>query len=670
MNGSFGDCGVTLLASTPGFCDLFPLQGIAVVIELPTLTRGKDENGTYYMNSIELRTLELRLVLIFAFATVFTSCGGGGGTASPPALPPPPANIAPIVDAGSNLTVGEQTKVDLIGSASDSDGTISSYNWTQTSGIAVKLNKTDTAETSFDAPAVSRQATLIFQLTATDNAGGKTSDTVEVTVNSNPVSLIANWEPSLISECTTDSNISPVLSLASDFLTQDGQRVMEPSIIFIDQTFTLLLKAPPDTTSLSLDLLKFGGYGVVGDDDVSLVFDDGTHGDLVAGDGIFTRSCLYLRAESLAGNDYVQSSNLWTLSDALRGTETANYIAQGIRVNDAGFFIELGDEYSNRLTSNWRLLSPETCQACLKAWQLAGDIFDFFAMSTRDPAAGAGYVRVHDNILGTGFNPPCEPRSYCYSVIDGQEHQKLTGIIWMGWPGLGGLNHELGHGFLGVETRNFPADGARAWNAGDLFHLDSDITVTGELSGPFWDPVRGWPHAVQLENEAGERSDTYLIEDVDGTFRLKELDDNNRIWDDILLYMMGLLSPEEVTKTYYKLFNPSLSGCVTEEINTVCTNDLVTAEELIPFTVTDFIAQFGARSVPPYLDPKRIQMGVLNISDRPHTEAEIVWLTKAYREFTTSSDAAGQLVDGTPWSWATKGLSTIDINAELQTNSN
>jgi hypothetical protein len=612
----------------------------------------------------------MRLTFIISVGAVVVSCGGGGGTSSAPELPPPPVNVAPIVEAGSDLTVGEQTKVDLIGSASDSDGTISTYNWTQTSGIAVKLSGTDTAETSFDAPAASKQNILTFQLTATDNNGAATTDTVNVTVNSNPGSVLEKWEPSLISECTTDSNISPVLPLAPNFMTQNGQRVMEPSIIFIDQTFTFLLKAAPDAPSLSVDLLRFGGYGVVGVDDVSLVFDDGTHGDLVAGDGIYTRSCLYVLEESLAGNDFVHSSNLWALSTALRGTETADYIAQGVRVNDAGFFIELGDEYSNRLTTRWRLLNPEYCQACLRAWQLAGDIFDFFAMSTRDPVGGAGYVRVHDNILGTGFNPPCEPRSYCYSIIDGQEHQKLTGIIWMGWPGIGGLNHELGHGFLGVETRNFPADGARAWNAGDLFHLDSDITVTGELAGPFWDPVRGWPHAVQLENEAGERFETYLTEDVDGIFRLKALDDNNRIWDDILLYMMGLLPPEDVTKTYYKLFNPRLSDCITEELNTVCTNDLVTAEELIPFTVTDFIAQFGTRSVPPYLDPKRIQMGVLNISDRPHTEAEIVWLTKAYREFVTSSEAVGQFIDGTPWSWATKGLSTIEINAALHTSSN
>lgn len=622
------------------------------------------------MTWIRFRTQEMRLTFIISVGAVVVSCGGGGGTSSAPELPPPPVNVAPIVEAGSDLTVGEQTKVDLIGSASDSDGTISTYNWTQTSGIAVKLSGTDTAETSFDAPAASKQNILTFQLTATDNNGAATTDTVNVTVNSNPGSVLEKWEPSLISECTTDSNISPVLPLAPNFMTQNGQRVMEPSIIFIDQTFTFLLKAAPDAPSLSVDLLRFGGYGVVGVDDVSLVFDDGTHGDLVAGDGIFTRSCLYVLEESLAGNDFVHSSNLWALSTALRGTETADYIAQGVRVNDAGFFIELGDEYSNRLTTRWRLLNPEYCQACLKAWQLAGDVFDFFAMSTRDPVGGAGYVRVHDNILGTGFNPPCEPRSYCYSIIDGQEHQKLTGIIWMGWPGIGGLNHELGHGFLGVETRNFPADGARAWNAGDLFHLDSDITVTGELAGPFWDPVRGWPHAVQLENEAGERFETYLTEDVDGIFRLKALDDNNRIWDDILLYMMGLLPPEDVTKTYYKLFNPRLSDCITEELNTVCTNDLVTAEELIPFTVTDFIAQFGTRSVPPYLDPKRIQMGVLNISDRPHTEAEIVWLTKAYREFVTSSEAVGQFIDGTPWSWATKGLSTIEINAALHTSSN
>jgi hypothetical protein len=88
-------------------------------------------------------------------------------------------------------------------------------------------------QTSFDAPAASKQIILTFQLTATDNNGAATTDTVNVTVNSNPVSVLEKWEPSLISECTTDSNISPVLPLAPNFMTQNGQRVMEPSIIFI-----------------------------------------------------------------------------------------------------------------------------------------------------------------------------------------------------------------------------------------------------------------------------------------------------------------------------------------------------------------------------------------------------------------------------------------------------
>jgi hypothetical protein len=74
----------------------------------------------------------MRLTFIISVGAVVVSCGGGGGTSSAPELPPPPVNVAPIVEAGSDLTVGEQTKVDLIGSASDSDGTISTYNWTQT----------------------------------------------------------------------------------------------------------------------------------------------------------------------------------------------------------------------------------------------------------------------------------------------------------------------------------------------------------------------------------------------------------------------------------------------------------------------------------------------------------------------------------------------------------
>src|SRR5215467_6507558 len=61
-------------------------------------------------------------------------CGCGGGSSSPPPASPP-VNILPTANAGSNQTVISGAAVTLDGSASsDSDGTIASYAWTQTSG--------------------------------------------------------------------------------------------------------------------------------------------------------------------------------------------------------------------------------------------------------------------------------------------------------------------------------------------------------------------------------------------------------------------------------------------------------------------------------------------------------------------------------------------------------
>ena len=620
----------------------------------------------HVMNSSKKPFCKLRLFFAFTLVATISACGGGGGNGDTATTTPTlPTNMAPTASAGSDQTVNEQVLVHLNGSGADSDGTITAYKWTQTAGAAVKIHSSDTADISFDGPAAATQIVLTFQLAVTDNAGATATDTIDIVVISNPAPVVDIWEPSLVSECIADQNVSPVSDSIATTLTEVGQRMYEPSVIFSDQAFTWFERSEPGPASITSNLLQLGGYDVVDADDKSLVFDDATHGDSVAGDGIFTRACVFVPVATLGGNQFVEVSNLWMLDASLRNSETANYIAKGIRVNDAGFFIELGDTYQTRLTNFSNISWPGGCQACAKAWQLAGDSFDFFVLSTRDPIGGAGYTRVHDNMLGTGFNPPCEPRSYCYDLIDGQEHQKLTGIITMQWPGIGGLNHELGHGFLGTETRDFPAAGPGAWNAGDLIHFDSDITATGELSGPFWDPVRGWPYSVQMENAQGERFETYLSVDDNGIFRLKGFDDNRRIWDDIFLYMMGLLPPEEVTETYFKLLNSSLDNCVTEEAHTFCSSDLVVADEVIPFTVADFVSRYGTRSVPSLIDPTRLQMGVLNISDRPHTEAEIVWFSNVYRDFVTTTEPTGQWSTETSWHWATKGLSTINIDAEM-----
>jgi len=92
-------------------------------------------------------------------------------------------NQLPAANAGIDQTVNENDSVNLDGTASsDSDGSITTYSWTQVAGPVVTLTGATTATPGFTAPAVTTDTALIFELTVTDNNGGNATDTVVVTV--------------------------------------------------------------------------------------------------------------------------------------------------------------------------------------------------------------------------------------------------------------------------------------------------------------------------------------------------------------------------------------------------------------------------------------------------------------------------------------------------------
>ena len=97
------------------------------------------------------------------------------------------SNQAPVVNAGTDVETDVRASVELTGSAQDPEGALTSVEWTQTAGDTVTIRNADTLTMSFTAP--SSQSNLTFSLTATDEFGVSTSDTVTVTVNESVVSL-------------------------------------------------------------------------------------------------------------------------------------------------------------------------------------------------------------------------------------------------------------------------------------------------------------------------------------------------------------------------------------------------------------------------------------------------------------------------------------------------
>lgn len=94
-------------------------------------------------------------------------------------------NSPPTANAGPDQSGIEPLRtVTLDGSGSaDSDGTVASYLWTQTSGPTVTLSSTTAQKPTFPAPLASSDTTYIFSLVVTDNLGSNSSaDSVSITV--------------------------------------------------------------------------------------------------------------------------------------------------------------------------------------------------------------------------------------------------------------------------------------------------------------------------------------------------------------------------------------------------------------------------------------------------------------------------------------------------------
>lgn len=88
-------------------------------------------------------------------------------------------NLGPVANAGQDQSVIFGSSVTLNGSASaDPDGTIESYQWSQTAGTSVELSSMTEAVVTFTAP--SSPDSLSFTLTVTDNEGATSSATAFV----------------------------------------------------------------------------------------------------------------------------------------------------------------------------------------------------------------------------------------------------------------------------------------------------------------------------------------------------------------------------------------------------------------------------------------------------------------------------------------------------------
>lgn len=126
-------------------------------------------------------------VLILILPLAISGCGGSGSSSSDSDPPETGTqNQPPVADAGMDQTVIASQMVNLNGTGTDSDGSITQYIWTQSAGPEVSLTAANTAQTAFTAPEVTTVSVLTFRLTVTDNNGATHADSVDITVQPSP----------------------------------------------------------------------------------------------------------------------------------------------------------------------------------------------------------------------------------------------------------------------------------------------------------------------------------------------------------------------------------------------------------------------------------------------------------------------------------------------------
>lgn len=126
---------------------------------------------------------------------------------------------APVVNAGIDQYITQPTSsVTLIGSATDTDGTISSYLWSKESGPSATITSPTNSTTTITG--MSSTGTYVFKLTATDNSGLTGFDTVNVIVSADGSQQIS----------TTTNSWNTLIHLPDDYAS--NPTTYYPTIIF------------------------------------------------------------------------------------------------------------------------------------------------------------------------------------------------------------------------------------------------------------------------------------------------------------------------------------------------------------------------------------------------------------------------------------------------------
>ena len=133
------------------------------------------------MSPPNFRSMNFIKQLLFAASIIsLTACGGNNSNNEDDTPPVAEENKSPTVSINSDTELLEGEELVLQATATDSDGSISQYAWTQVSGPTLDLSGSDTSTLTITAPAVEEDADIVLALTVTDDDDATASAEVNI----------------------------------------------------------------------------------------------------------------------------------------------------------------------------------------------------------------------------------------------------------------------------------------------------------------------------------------------------------------------------------------------------------------------------------------------------------------------------------------------------------
>jgi hypothetical protein len=451
------------------------------------------------------------------------------------------------------------------------------------------------------------------------------------------------------------------ISAANEFPQRNAWYKAYPSVVWCgDPTSTTTLEVHiVDRTDVARVWLTY--LGTDEDEGRGELFDDGTHGDIEAGDNIFTLSDValpcrggrsiehgwnrwmgFLRVEldngDQIGNNYGMSVGQVDkkYKDAFEITE----LAPGLTASAFALFIEDSQyEVMDGYPVANVYCGKSNYAAYQKLYTVLPDIFDVAMVHPGMPIYKPENFgeNVPYNVLVSN-----QVENIGVDIMDNTakfgSNGKLQSVIYMSFGAIAVFDHEIGHTWgpgIGQSLGLFSSIYNYDVNQG---HWNEYADIEGQMGAYYFDDSGAVGHF------------SYLGED---TWKLI----SNRTtepYSPLELYVMGFIPPEEVPPIHI-LTNPDTTD-----------PESITASSYKTVTIEEIIAAEGGERIPSVADSQKdFKMAFIVTQDTPYNDAAYAFFSLMSFQLTSKDPPPASNPYFGPFYWATGGRGTLDTCLDL-----